>query len=619
MAMALVPSVASAAASLYVGDLEQDVTEAQLYDLFSQVGSVASIRVCRDSINRRSLGYAYVNFNASEDALRSLESLNYTQMNGKPIRIMWSHRDPSARKSGVGNLFIKNLHESIDNKELHDIFSPYGRILSCKVALQDGKSRGHGFVNFETEEAAIFAIEKVHETTIKDKKVFVGKFVKRSERMLPGAEIKFTNLYVKNIDHDITEKALEDKFSEFGKITNLIIMKDEDESPRGFGFINFESPDDAKKAVEAMNGAQLGSKVLFVDRAQKKAEREQLLRRQYEEKRLEWIQKFQGSNVYVKNLNDTVDDDSLRNQFSAYGTIVSAKVMRNEKGISKGFGFVCFSSPEEATKAVDESYGCMMYGKPIYVAIAQRKETRRAQLEQRYAQQMVGLAGPPGAMVPAPLPPMYFAAPPGLIPPIPQRQGIMYPVGMRPGWRPAAVPPPTRPGFQPMPGLPMGPTAPRHQRQVRNRANGPPQVGTVPMVLPLQQQQSQRGRQPPRYASHGWGREPAMNMIQQQTAAGGLVGPVSTSGQSDLTEWSSILANASPQQQKQMLGERLYPLVQKRQFNLAGKITGMLLEMDNNELLLLLESEDALASKVDEAEHVLQHHLRVSQDTLPGP
>ena len=50
------------------------------------------------------------------------------------------------------------------------------------------------------------------------------------------------------------------------------------------------------------------------------------------------------------------------------------------------------------------------------------------------------------------------------------------------------------------------------------------------------------------------------------------------------------------------------------QFNLAGKITGMLLEMDNSELLLLLESPDSLALKVEEAVQVLQQHLKVGQD-----
>ncbi|MCO5550294.1 hypothetical protein L7F22_003776 [Adiantum nelumboides] len=605
MAMSVGQPVASSAAALYVGDLESNVTEAQLYELFIQVTPVASVRVCRNSSDRRSLGYAYVNFGSVDAAVEALEKLNYTELNGKAIRIMWSHRDSAARKSGIGNLFVKNLHDSIDNKRLHQIFSPFGKILSCKIAMQDGKSRGHGFVSFETEDDAISAIEKVNGMTIEDKKVFVGKFVKRSDRVLSGAELKYTNLYVKNIDYDITEKELEEKFSEFGKITNLIIMRDENERPKGFGFVNFDNSDDAKSAVEAMNGAQLGSKILFVGRAQKRAEREQLLRREYEEKRTEWIQKFQGSNIYVKNLTDAVDEDTLRSHFSLYGTIVSVKVMRNEKGISKGFGFVCFSSPEEATKAVDESYGFLMYGKPIYVALAQRKEVRRAQLEQHYAQQVIGLTGPPGTMVPAPMPPMYYATPPGLITPMPQRQGMLYPVGVRPGWRPPL--PVGRPGFQPMPILPMVTPGPHQRQQMRNPANGPPQVGTVPMGLP--QSQPQRTRQASKQPSNGWGREQETSMANQQAAPGGLA-----NGQADLAEWSSGLAKASPQQQKQMLGERLYPLVQKRQFHLAGKITGMLLEMDNNELLFLLDSEDALASKVEEAELVLQQHTKSAQE-----
>lgn len=88
---------------------------------------------------------------------------------------------------------------------------------------------------------------------------YVGKFVKKSDRILPNPDAKYTNLYIKNLDPKITEELLQEKFSSFGKIVSLVIAKDDNGISKGFGFVNFDNPDDARRAMEAINGSQLGS------------------------------------------------------------------------------------------------------------------------------------------------------------------------------------------------------------------------------------------------------------------------------------------------------------------------------------------------------------------------
>ncbi|KAI8582688.1 hypothetical protein K450DRAFT_226424 [Umbelopsis ramanniana AG] len=562
---------ATASASLYVGELDPTVTEAMLFEMFNMIGPVASIRVCRDAVTRRSLGYAYVNFHNVVDGERALESLNYTLIKGKPCRIMWSQRDPALRKTGSGNIFIKNLDATIDNKALHDTFSAFGNILSCKVAMEDGSSKGYGFVHYETHEAAENAIKHVNGMLLNDKKVFVGHHIPKKERQSKIDEIKanFTNIYVKNLDTEVTDEEFHDMFAQYGAITSAVIQRDEDGKSKGFGFVNFEDHEAAKTAVEELHEKEVNGKALFVSRAQKKAEREDELKKQYEQAKLEKMSKYQGVNLYVKNIDDDIDDEKLRQEFSVYGAITSAKVMRDDKtGASKGFGFVCFSAPDEATKAVTEMNGRMIGSKPIYVALAQRKDVRRSQLEAQMAQrnqirmqQAMPMPGAPGYMPGAPM----FYAPPG---------GFM-PQGQRPVF--------------PQNGMVARPRWGRPQRGPRPpRGGGAPQAGGRPQPA---------GQNGPGRKFGNQQRPNAPNGAQAETPAGPQA----------LT--AAALAAAPPEMQKQMLGERLYPLIHQQQPEYAGKITGMLLEMQTSELLHLLEDNEALESKITEAVEVLEEHL----------
>ena len=518
----------------------------------------------------------------------------------------------------------------------HDTFAAFGNVLSCKVATDEqGRSKGYGFVHYETAEAADNAIKAVNGMLLNDKKVYVGHHISRKERQSKLDEMRsqFTNLYIKNLDTEVTQEEFEALFQKYGNVTSAVVSFDEEGKSKGFGFVNYETHEEAQKAVDELHDTEINGKKLFVARAQKKAEREEELRRSYEHAKMEKLSKYQGVNLYIKNLEDDVDDDKLRAEFEPFGTITSCKVMRDEKGQSKGFGFVCFSSPDEATKAVAEMNNKMIGTKPLYVSLAQRREVRRQQLESQIAQrnqirmQQAAAAGLPGPYVNGP---MYY--PPG--PAFPGARGMM------PYGQPNMMPPrPRYNGQGPVPGpygqVPQGymppyggQRGPRPPQGVpRGGPGGSPTHPNAPMPRASGPQPNGAGR-PPAQGGRG-GAPPAGNRPAggaPRAPAPGAPGPTPASPAgapavpaaapaSDLpTLTAAQLEAAQPHEHKQMLGEVLYLRISPSQPELAGKITGMLLEMDNGELIHLLDNQEALNAKVTEALSVLQEYTEPKQE-----
>ncbi|KAI9128229.1 hypothetical protein K1719_001222 [Acacia pycnantha] len=586
--------------SLYVGDLDWNVTESQLYDLFSQAGQVVSVRVCRDLTSRRSLGYGYVNYNSAPEAARAIDLLNFTALNNKPIRIMYSHRDPSIRRSGAGNIFIKNLDKAIDHKALHETFSSFGNILSCKVATDSsGQSKGYGFVQFENEDSAQTAIEKLNGMLLNDKQVYVGPFLRKQERESAVDKTKFNNVFVKNLSDTTTDEDLKAIFGEFGTITSAVVMRDADGKSKCFGFVNFENADDAAMAVDSLNGKKIDDKEWYVGKAQKKSERELELKLRFEQTMKEAADKYQGANLYVKNLEDNIGDDKLRELFSQFGNITSCKVMRDPNGVSRGSGFVAFTTPEEASRALMEMNGKMVISKPLYVALAQRKEDRRARLQAQFAQMR------PVAMAPsvAPRVPMYPPGGPGI------GQQIFY--GQGP---PAIIP--SQPGFgyqqQLMPGMRPGGGPASRWKTCRGSPAEPAACSTNAAA------DASKGRVYRYPPGRGLPDAPmpgvAGGMFSVPYDVGGMpIRDAALPQQIPIGALASALANASPEQQRTMLGENLYPLVEQLEPDNAAKVTGMLLEMDQPEVLHLLESPEALKLKVAEALDVLRNVAQQQQ------
>jgi polyadenylate-binding protein len=463
---------------------------------------------------------------------------------------------------------------------------------------------------------------------LNEKKVFVGRFIPRKEREKElGEKAKmYTNVYVKNFGEELSDESLFEMFKPYGDITSHRVMT-KDTKSRGFGFVAYDTAEAAEEAVKSLNGKKLGDeKVLYVGRAQKKNERQMELKRKFEQIKIERMSRYQGVNLYVKNLDDSIDDERLRKEFTPFGTITSAKVMM-EDGRSKGFGFVCFSAAEEATKAVTEMNGRIVGSKPLYVALAQKKEDRKAHLASQYMQRMTNMrmqqmgqifqpGGAGGYFVPTIPQPQRFYGPAvtqlrttprwASQPQVRQQQGA---AAAYPNMAAVSASQYRQPGAggvgarQQVQGNAQNPSAAAAALRNQARPITGQQAAQIQQGRGLNAPVAQRGAPSNyKYTTNMRNAPQTVQMPAQPTAPQAVI----VKGQEPLT--ASMLAAAQPAEQKQMLGERLFPLIEQMYPALAGKITGMLLEIDNSELLHMLEHNESLKSKVEEAVAVLHVH-----------
>ncbi|KAH7925447.1 hypothetical protein BV22DRAFT_1034015 [Leucogyrophana mollusca] len=89
-------------------------------------------------------------------------------------------------------------------------------------------------------------------------------------------------------------------------------------------------------------------------------------------------------NLFCKNLDPEIDSNGLFTHFRQFGQIVSARVMRNENGESRGFGFVSYQMPDQAAAAMHAMNGAVLGSKQLVVRLHEPKQLRQEKLAQRF-------------------------------------------------------------------------------------------------------------------------------------------------------------------------------------------------------------------------------------------
>ncbi|KIW09175.1 uncharacterized protein PV09_00106 [Verruconis gallopava] len=162
-------------ATVYIGNLDERVTDALVWELMLQAGRIVNVHLPKDRVTQTHQGYGFVEFISEEDADYAAKIMNQVRLYGKPIRVNKASADKQKTVDVGAELFIGNLDSMVDEKTLYDTFSRFGTLISPpKIARDEANvSKGYGFVSFSNFESSDEAIANMHGQFLANKEITV--------------------------------------------------------------------------------------------------------------------------------------------------------------------------------------------------------------------------------------------------------------------------------------------------------------------------------------------------------------------------------------------------------------------------------------------------------------
>ncbi|KAK4184305.1 hypothetical protein QBC35DRAFT_517669 [Podospora australis] len=168
-------------ATVYVGNIDERVTQERLTELMTQVGPVRQVHMPLDRVSRIHQGYGFVEFDTPASAEYAAKTLNGIRLFGKPVRVNKASADKQKTVDIGAELFINNLDPQVDEKILYDTFSQFGQILRQPNIVRDDNniSKGYGFVSFDSFEASDAALSTMNGQYMLSKQITVDYAYKK--------------------------------------------------------------------------------------------------------------------------------------------------------------------------------------------------------------------------------------------------------------------------------------------------------------------------------------------------------------------------------------------------------------------------------------------------------
>lgn len=195
-------------ATVYVGDLDERVNDALLWELMLQAGPVVNVHIPKDKLTQAHQGYGFVEFNNPSNAEYAIKIMNMIPLFGKPIKVNKAQQPNKTGSLDIGaNLFVGNLDPDVDEKMLYDTFSVFGIITGTPKIMRDpetGESRGFGFLSYDCFESSDAAIEAMDGQYLCNRAISVTYAMKKGSKERHGSDAERL-LAAKNSSHRPTQ------------------------------------------------------------------------------------------------------------------------------------------------------------------------------------------------------------------------------------------------------------------------------------------------------------------------------------------------------------------------------------------------------------------------------
>ncbi|XP_020083759.1 nucleolin isoform X1 [Ananas comosus] len=243
---------------VFVGGLDRDATEEDLRKVFGEVGEITEVRLMMNPITKKNKGFAFLRFATVEQAKRAVSEIRNPVVRGKQCGVAPSHDSDT--------LFVGNICKTWTKEHLKEKLKSYGvdnfeDLTLVEDGNKEGTNRGFAFLEFSSRSEAMHAYRRLQKRDVvlgldRSAKVsFADSYHEPDDEIM--AQVR--TVFIDGLSAGWDENRVSGYLKKYGAIEKIELARNMPAAKRkDFGFVTFDSHDNAVECADSINNTELG-------------------------------------------------------------------------------------------------------------------------------------------------------------------------------------------------------------------------------------------------------------------------------------------------------------------------------------------------------------------------